>query len=217
MKAGFWKCPLCEGENAYSAQVCQSCWLTREPDELVGISHPQHLAASLANKGRWRMASAGRGHVVVAARSRSVAEAKGAELLSQDAAPDQTVVVTQVRRRAWLVYVRSELTPYPSALKPWQAESARRAMPRASVATRDPVAGRTYIGRVLVWSDDRGYGSISCADRRIGNISLRSSDLDERQEAALRAGQHVGFTIKKTPEGLFATDIVLLGPPNAAG
>lgn len=214
MKDDFWKCPVCETENPDSATDCETCLVSWEPDELTGTTHLRHLAASLSNRRRWRIADAGLGYVVVAARSRAAAEEKGVQLLEQNALDDQTVVVTEISRRGWLLYVRCALTPYPSALKPWQAETTRLSTP---AAPRDPVNGRAYIGRVLASFGDEGSGSIYCADRRIGKVSVRRSDLNEREQAAVRAGEHVGFIIKKTSEGLFATNVIPLWSPKAGG
>jgi hypothetical protein len=217
MTAGFWKCPRCETENPASTTVCGTCSIKWEPDELVGVTHQQHLAATVTNKHLWRIASAGLDHVVIAARSREVAEAKGAQLLGQDKYDDQKIVVTAATRRGWLVYVRSQLIPFPSAIKPWQAEAGRWQQPRTPLTPRDPVEGRVYIGRVIEWFGDQGYGSIRCSDPRIGNVQARGTDLDAREQASMRAGQHVSFVIKRTSDGFAATGIMLLGLPESSG
>ena len=125
-------------------------------------------------------------------------------------------------RRGWLVYVRSELTPYRSALKPWQAERTRRSasfrarVRKRAAATRparEPVKGRDYLGQVRMWLSESRYGTIACADRTIGDVTVRESGVRPRDLVGMRAGQHVTFTIEKTPDGLVATNVRLVGPP----
>ena len=174
----------------------------------------RHLMAALSDKGRWRISGVGPGYVVVAARARALAEDKGAQLLMHEAQPDQAVTVTEVRRVGWLFYVRSDLTPYPSAVRPWQADARRdkaRAPRTPPAASREPFEGRAYIGRVLVWFSESGYGSIACADRSLGNVAIRRSDLSKGEESALQAGQYVSFMIKKTPDGVFAINVFTYG------
>ena len=217
---GSWICPYCETENPPEATVCVNCHEGFEPDELAGATHLRHLAASLTNSELWRVANAGLGYVVVAARSRDLAAEKGLQILGRDAQEDQTVVVTEVSHRGWLVYVRSDLTPYPSARKPWQAERARKtASFRARIRKRatsaqpahEPVEGRTYVGQVLVWLSESRNGTIACADRTIGDVTVHESGVRPRDVATMRAGQHVTFTIEKTQDGLVATDVRLVG------
>jgi hypothetical protein len=215
MTSGFWICPNCDTENSLASTVCGTCSLEREPDELVGATHRQHFMAALRNERVWRVADVGLGYIVVAARSRALAETKGELLLKQDALADQSVVVTNVTHRGRLVYVRCELRPYPSRLRPWQSGPVRRPKaPRQSPVPREPVEGRVYIGQVSEWSAAEGRGSIDCANRTIGRVEVRRSDLSERAEAAMHAGQHVSFVVKSTPDGIFAVDIMALGPLN---
>jgi hypothetical protein len=222
MKGDSWICPFCETANPREATVCGTCAEVIEPDELVNVTHLQHLAASLADDRLWRVANIGLGYVVVAARSRDLAAEKGAQILGRDAQEDQTVTVTGVSRSGWLVYVRSALTPYPSARKPWQAERARRSAsfrarirrrPAGARAAREPVEGRTYLGQVLTWLSESRCGTIACADRTIGKVTVRESGVRPRDVAGMRAGQHVTFTIEKTPDGLVAASVRLVGPP----
>jgi cold shock CspA family protein len=222
MKADSWICPCCETENPREATVCGTCGEVIDPDELLAATHLRHLTASLGNGRLWRVASTGLGYVVVAARSRSLAVEKGKQILGRDAQADQTVTVTDVSRRGWLVYARSALTPFPSARKPWQAERTRRSASfregvrkRAARAlpAREPVEGRTYLGQVLTWISERGPGIIACSDQRIGKVTVRESGLRPRDVTRMCAGQHVAFTIEKTPNGLVAANVRLVGPP----
>lgn len=220
MKGGSWFCTDCGTENPGEATGCGTCQVIIEPDELVAATHLRHLAASLANDRLWRVADTGLGYVVVAARSRDLAAEKGGQILSSDAEEDQTVTVTEVSHRAWLVYVRSRLTPYPSARSPWQAERARKSASfrefyrmRAARAhpAREPVAGRTYLGQVLTWHGASRHGTVACSDRSIGNVAVRENGVRPRDVASMRAGQHVAFTIEVTADGLVAVDIRLIG------
>jgi cold shock CspA family protein len=222
MRDGSWVCRFCETENPPETIRCGTCEKVIEPDELTGATHLQHLIASLANGGLWRVASGGLGYVVVAARSREFAEEKGAQILGPDAQADQTVTVIEVARHGWLVYVRSALTPYPSAEKPWQAERTRRSASllarvrkRSAPArpTRQPVEGRVYLGQLLSWHSERRYGTIACADRTIGSVTVRESGVRPRDLASMRAGKHVTFTIEKAPDGPVATNVRLIEPP----
>jgi cold shock CspA family protein len=222
MKGGSWICPSCGTENPLEASACSTCPEVIEPDELAGATHLRHLAASLSNSRLWRVASSGLGYVVVAARSRDLAAEKGVQILGRDAQEDQTVTVTEVSYRGWLVYVRSALTPYPSARKPWQAERRRksasfrervRKRPVGARPAREPVEGRAYIGQVLVWLSESRCGTITCSDQTIGNVTVRESGVRPRDVASMRAGRHVTFTIEKTPDGLLAVNVRMLGPP----
>lgn len=222
MRDGSWVCPFCETENPRETSRCGTCEEVIEPDEMTGATHLQHLIASLADGGLWRVANGGLGYVVVAARSREVAEEKGAQILSRDAQADQTVTVIEVTRHGWLVYVRSALTPYPSAEKPWRAERTRRSasflgrVRKRSVParpTREPVEGRVYLGQLLRWHGERRYGTIACADRTIGNVTVQESGVRLRDMASMHAGKHVTFTIEKTPDGPVATNVRLIEPP----
>lgn len=210
MKSGFWTCPGCETEWPDSVTVCTVCPPESEPGELEHATHMSHLAASLRDKYRWRVAGSGPGYVIVAARSKDVAARYGIRLLQQSALADQTANVTEVTRRGWLVYVRVRLEPYPSLLPPWQRTAPRREPP--PLPARAPVEGRAYIGRVLSWLGECGEGQIQCSDRRIGSVQVRRSELGDGEEDALRAGQSVAFTIKKTAGGPVAINIVPLGP-----
>jgi cold shock CspA family protein len=208
MKPAFWTCGRCESLNPPSADTCETCSLRRAPDELADAGHLRHLIASLGNSERWRIATVGPGYVEIAARSRAVAEARGAELLAQDAYPDQSVTVVSARSRGWLVYVRSALIPYPTSTHPRQQDPA--AARSAAGPPVPPVEGRMYLGRVLVWFGDKGYGSIACSNRGIGNVAVRRADLTTGQETFLRAGQHVCFCVKRTADGLYAVDIMAM-------
>lgn len=217
-------CPHCGTENPSGATVCGTCVNVIGINELVGATHRQHLAESAKNSGLWRVATAGPGYIVVAAPSRGLAAAKGAELLGLDALDDQTVTVTEVSQRGRLVYVRSALSPYPSARKPWQVERDRRigafrarAARRASAKPAPgPVAGRQYIGQVQTWLSESRHGTIACADRTIGVVAVGESGLRPGDMASVRTGQYVTFTIEQVPDGLVATDVRVIGLPAPA-
>jgi cold shock CspA family protein len=210
MKPACWTCVTCESLNPGTTDICETCSLKREPGELAGTGHLRHLIASLKNKSSWRIANVGPGRVEIAARSRTAAEIHGKALLAQNAYPDQSVTVISARSRGWLVYVELTLTPYPTSLHPRQACTPRKLPPDVSLTARTPTEGRMYLGHVTVWFSDKGYGTIACANRRIGNIKVRRSDLAGGREDILRAGQNVCFYIERTSDGLFAVDVMAL-------
>jgi cold shock CspA family protein len=217
---GDWPCPYCGTENPSEATKCGTCQEDIEPDELIGATHARHVTMSRKDSGLWRVAGSGPGYVVVAARTGDLATGKGARILGRDAKEDQTVVVTEVSQRGALVYVRSALTPYPSNRRPWQAERDKRVARFMTLArelgadtrpAREPAEGRTYVGHVLTWVAESRNGTIACADRSIGTVTVRDSGVRPADVARLSAGQRVTFTLEKTPGGLVAKKVRLVG------
>lgn len=204
----MWVCERCESLNDGAVAACVVCADERDPDDVSGSSHGEHLLELTHNPKAWRVAAAGPYWIEVAAGTPEDAAAHATRVLSDSLARSQSINLVSMITRDTLSYVRAELTPYPA---PGVHGSGAIAYPDSLVARaraarlvsrpdgRD-LTKEEHSGRVKWYDETLGYGFVACDDRTVGDVFLPRAALAD-PDVLLMPEQQVLVALERIATG----------------